>query len=267
MRPTFVIGDLHGYPEALARLLREAGLADAGPRWIGADAALWLIGDLVAHGPDGLAVITTVMRLQREAAAVGGSLGCLLGNHDALLLAAARIGEVDAGRGRCFRDEWREAGGVEADLAGLTRQQIGWLLRLPAVARVGDNLLVHADSGQYVGYGETPELASAAFELLMRTDDAAGWRRVLDALGEHRAFWGPGGEERARALLSRLGGRRIVHGHTPIGKLTATPDAAVEGPLVYAGGLCINIDGGIYRGGPGFVYRLEAPAGRPGSAA
>jgi len=35
------------------------------------------------------------------------------------------------------------------------------------------------------------------------------------------------------------------------------PDDQVTEPLVYAGGLCVNVDGGMYRGGPGFVYRAE----------
>jgi len=28
---------------------------------------------------------------------------------------------------------------------------------------------------------------------------------------------------------------------------------------VYAGGLCVNVDSGMYLGGPGFVYRLPVP--------
>jgi hypothetical protein len=45
----------------------------------------------------------------------------------------------------------------------------------------------------------------------------------------------------------------LIHGHTPINKITGEP--ATEA-LVYAGGLCVNVDGGLYRGGEGFVYQL-----------
>lgn len=257
MPAVFVIGDLHGHPEALARLLREAGLADAGLAWAGADARLYLLGDLVGHGPDGVGVVDALMRLQAEAGRAGGSVTALLGNHDALLLAAARLGDAPGEGGRPLRDEWRESGGQERDLERLDRRHTRWMLRMPAAVRAGEHLLVHADTPAYRDYGESPAVVSAAFELLMRADDAGGWRRVLGALGEHRAFWGEGGAERARALLRRLGGRQIVHGHTPIAKLTGQPDAAVTGALSYAEGLCLNIDGGIYRGGPGFVHRLS----------
>lgn len=257
MAPAFVIGDIHGHPDALARLLRESGLADAGLAWSGADARLYLIGDLVGHGPDGVGVLDALMRLQAEAARAGGAIVALLGNHDAMLIAAARLGDAPAGDGRSLRDEWRASGGQERDLARLGRQHIAWMLRLPAAVREGEHLLIHADSAAYRDYGDRADVVCAGFELLMRGDEPGSWRRVLDALGEHRAFWGEGGAERAAELLRRLGGRQIVHGHTPIAKLTGERDAAVTGPLSYADGRCLNVDGGIYRGGPGFVHRLS----------
>ncbi|HEX9439253.1 MAG TPA: serine/threonine protein phosphatase, partial [Roseiflexaceae bacterium] len=53
-----------------------------------------------------------------------------------------------------------------------------------------------------------------------------------------------------------FGGRQIVHGHTPISSMRrCLPEEVVE-PLVYAGGLCVNVDGGMYLGGPGFVYQV-----------
>ena len=58
----------------------------------GRDARLWLVGDLVDRGPDGVGVIELVRRLQRE-----GDVHCLLGNHELLLLAARRFPDVDAG--------------------------------------------------------------------------------------------------------------------------------------------------------------------------
>ena len=65
----------------------------------------------------------------------------------------------------------------------------------------------------------------------------------------------PDGATRAGQLLADFGGQRIVHGHTPISYMLGRPDALISAPLVYAGGQCVNVDGGMYRGGPGFVYR------------
>ncbi len=50
-------------------------------------------------------------------------------------------------------------------------------------------------------------------------------------------------------------------GMSPSGRQTAKTIAvadsvAPKAPFIYANGLCVNVDGGMYLGGPGFVYRL-----------
>ena len=47
-----------------------------------------------------------------------------------------------------------------------------------------------------------------------------------------------------------------MHGHTPIGKLTKQKLAEVTAPLLYAGSRCLDVDGGMYLGGLGFIYTL-----------
>ena len=79
----WVIGDVHGEFEKALTLLRTRGFVDREARWSGGTASLWFIGDLTDRGPHGIEVIDLVMRLQREAAAAGGTVGCLMGNHDA----------------------------------------------------------------------------------------------------------------------------------------------------------------------------------------
>jgi len=86
---TFVVGDVHGHLDVLLRLLRDAGLSDARDRWAGADAHLWLLGDLVDRGPDGIGCIELAMRLEDD-----GVASCLLGNHEPLLLGAWRFGKA-----------------------------------------------------------------------------------------------------------------------------------------------------------------------------
>ena len=83
------MGDVHGHRDVLVGLLRDAGLLDAAEAWTGADARLWLLGDLADRGPDGIGTIDLVRRLERES---GGAVRCLLGNHEALILAAHRFG-------------------------------------------------------------------------------------------------------------------------------------------------------------------------------
>ena len=256
----YVIGDVHGQLEKLRDLLRGAELIDKTETWSGGDNALWLIGDLVDHGPDGIGAVELVMRLQQQAARSGGRVQVLLGNHDVLLLAAQRFGTRPIpGQDETFRDHWQESGGQETDLERIRPDHVRWLSSLPAMALEGDHLLAHADALFYTHYGQSIALVNQAMNAVLQTDDAASWLRLLEEFGEHRAFVdATTGADRATAFLDDFGGRQLVHGHTPITKLTGQPPEAVREPLLYAAGLCLDIDPGMYLGGPGFVYRLPS---------
>jgi hypothetical protein len=67
------------------------------------------------------------------------------------------------------------------------------------------------------------------------------------------------GEEIAHRFLSIFGGRQLVHGHTPISTMLRCPPRKVDSPWIYAGGKCVNVDGGMSLGGSGFVCRLPIP--------
>ena len=60
----------------------------------------------------------------------------------------------------------------------------------------------------------------------------------------------------AATMLRMLGGDRIVHGHSIIASLTGQDCAQVDGPLLYAGGLALAVDGGRYAGGPLLLVRM-----------
>ena len=66
-------------------------------------------------------------------------------------------------------------------------------------------------------------------------------------------------EEFARHFLSIFGGRQLIHGHTPISSMLRCSLEKVDSPWIYAGGQCVNVDGGMFLGGPGFVYQFHAP--------
>jgi hypothetical protein len=257
-----VIGDVHGQLDKLRDLLRGAELIrkDACETWCGGETTLWLMGDLVNHGPDGIGAVDLVMRLQQEAATAGGRLQVLLGNHDLLLLAAQRFGTRPIpGQDQTFRDHWQESGGQEADMERITPDHVRWLSSLPAMARQGDHLLAHADAFLYTRYGESIDQVNQAFNELLQSDDAASWFRLLEEFGEHGMFAdATTGAGRAGAFLRHFGGRQLVHGHTPISKMTGQPPEAVREPLLYAGGQCLDVDPGMYLGGPGFVCRLRS---------
>ena len=48
-----------------------------------------------------------------------------------------------------------------------------------------------------------------------------------------------------------------MHGHSIIGDLFGEPVDSYSEPRLYADGLALDIDGGIYEGGPCLVARLS----------
>lgn len=256
--PIFVLGDVHGQYEKLANLFKEAGLMDAKQGWCGGDAQLWLLGDYFDRGPEGIACLDLIMSLQGQATNAGGLLGTLLGNHDVLLLAALFFGEeASTGSAGNFYADWLHNGGNEADLDALTPAHMAWLLDLPGMALVEGRLLAHADAQFYLRYGHSVPQVNRGLSALLQARQSTAWDGLLKDFNQRRYFWDPEtGADNARTFLGIYGGKQLIHGHSPISRLTGQRPDLVQTPLVYAEGLCINIDGGMYLGSPGFIYPL-----------
>lgn len=256
--PIYLISDIHGQYSKLVALLRDVGLIREGVDWTGDQAQLWFLGDYFDRGPYGLACVKLIMTLQEQARLAGGEVGALLGNHEMLLLGALFFGEQPSlGVGGTFYQDWLHNGGVEADLDGLTIEQINWLLDLPAMAMIGESLLAHADGRFYLRYGHSVAQVNRSIASLLHGRDAEAWEGLLGDFNQRRYFWDPeNGATNARTFLEIYGAKQLFHGHSPISRLTGQrPDRVIEA-LVYAEGLCANLDGGMYLGGLGIVYRL-----------
>ena len=174
-----------------------------------------------------------------------------------LLLAAYRFGRRSTGLGSNFLSRWKQNGGNRKDIASLTLRHLDWMAHLPAMALVDDYLFMHADAPFYVKCGRTVDEVNAAFNKLLSQSDALAWEEMLEEFARRGAFmYTTIGEEFAGRFLSIFGGRQLVHGHTPISSMLRCPPGKVDSPWIYAGGQCVNIDSGMYLGGPGFVYQL-----------
>ena len=250
--PVYVVGDVHGHRDKLVELLRDAGLVDPSERWSGGDARLWLVGDLVDRGPDGIGAIELVRRLERES---GGSARCLLGNHEALIVAARRFGGERASWGESFYELWKLNGGVDSDLGGLTDDDVDWLVGLAPLALDGEWLITHADTTAYLELGGSLDTVAHATSSALARGSSDDVEAVLEVLTDRMRLGDPAAVE---ALLEAYGGMRIVHGHTPIASVLAVDPHEVTEPLVYGGGRVTNVDHCLFAGGPGFVTRLES---------
>lgn len=263
MTRIFAVSDIHGHPDTLRAALRVYGLIDQDDTWTAGEDHLWVLGDLVDRGPDGIEVIDLVRHLMDQ---TDGQVRCLLGNHDALTLAAYRCtpgGVVPEALPEELREAsqqiasaWLRNGGQEEDLEALDQERADWLASLPLVAVDGDALLQHSDIDTLLEWGEDIEAINARGREMVASEDPRVWFELWATLTGRRAFWGDGGADRARAVLDQLGGEMIVHGHSIIGDLTEMSYSSVRASLRYADGLALAIDGGIYMGGPCLLPEL-----------
>ena len=264
----YVVGDLHGQLETFTSLLQKLHLLDAELHWAGSDAQLWVLGDYTDRGPDGVGVIELLMQLEGEALAAGGRVGALLGNHDVIVLNAMRFPEgVSAlqhgDRPWTFRRMWlQHAGGQVQDAQRLRGHHLDWLAARPALAKIGGTLLMHADSTFYLEYGRSLDEVNANVSALLHGQDIAALDRFEEGFAGRRAFLPQRlGEdvalENAELMLNACGAARLVHGHTPIFSVLERPAPEIDRPWTYLNGLCINVDPGLYAGGPGFALCLH----------
>lgn len=254
---TYVVGDVHGQLKKLTRLLKDVHLIDEQAAWSGGNAVLWFIGDLVDRGPDSIAVIDLVMRLQSEAARSNGQVSCLLGNHELLMLAAYRFGRRSTGLSSNFITRWHQNGGNRKDLKALTSEHLDWLAQLPAMATAAHCLLLHADAPLYLHYGNSVAGVNASIRALLKKSDDLAWEELLEDFARRGAFASNhNGADFARRYLTTYGGQQLIHGHTPIHAFTRAAPKTITTPFIYAENQCVNVDGGMFLGGPGFVYTI-----------
>lgn len=77
-----VFGDSHGAYPALVGMLQKANVIDTELAWAGGATHLVGLGDYVDRGPESRKILDLLMRLEKEAPAVGGMVHVLLGNHE-----------------------------------------------------------------------------------------------------------------------------------------------------------------------------------------
>lgn len=270
-KPLFVAADVHGHRAELRDALHEAGLTDAAGRWSGADARLWLLGDYVDRGPDGVGVIDDVRRLTEQAAEAGGEVRALLGNHEVQLLAAHLLGTATVpgwSQQDGFRGAWARFGGRDDDLRRLGDEHISWILARPAMAVVDGYLLVHSDTTRYREFGDSVAAVNAGISAALASRDAAGWLafcRLISDRGAFRDSEPAAPDDPVATMLGTYGGEVLVHGHSTLTKHFGVAPDDVREALRYADGRVLAIDGGVYEGGRILVTRLDAP--RPPVAA
>lgn len=260
MTAVYAVSDVHGHPDKLAAALQEAGLIDAEGNWSDQDVRLWFLGDFFDRGPDGVGVLALVRRLVAQAEAGQGEVRVLLGNHEILALGMRKFGDTfvphEGITSRSFERSWALNGGQDRDQELLTDDDVAWLLDRPMLALDADHLLMHSDTEEYLAWGDSIDEINANVRTELHSDEITIWWEIWRRMTSRYAFRGEAGPVIAAELLERLGGRRIVHGHSIVADQLGIDPAYLTGPLLYADGLALGIDGGTFDGGPCLVVKL-----------
>jgi len=80
------IGDSHGAYKEFTGLLRQTGLVDGSLAWSGGETHLVSLGDFLDRGADSRKIMDLLMGLQAQAAAAGGKVHVVVGNHELMNL-------------------------------------------------------------------------------------------------------------------------------------------------------------------------------------
>jgi serine/threonine protein phosphatase 1 len=200
---TFAIGDIHGERDKLKGLLSScrAAAQDQPAKFV-------FLGDYIDRGPHSREVVETLIDLSGQAP---DNVVCLLGNHEALALAASDDLDAEAA--------WQVHGGLATlrsygvtNARALPRSHLDWFRSLPRKYDDGLRFFVHA--------GVDPDRP-----LTNQDPEALLWIRER-FLADTRDY-----------------GRLVVHGHTPIfngvpellpNRLNIDTAAAYGGPLTAA---------------------------------
>ena len=198
------IGDLHGDPAALDRVLAMAGLTDTNGAWIASNTTVVFTGDMMDRGPDSRGVLRRIRELQTQGHAVP-----LLGNHEVM--------NMQGDLRYVAPEDTAGYGGDAARKAALASdgEDGRWLRGLDAVALAGDTVFVHGGidaNWAQRGVPELNRLIHAAIDAPVKApvlgSDGPLWNRAYLLADPAQAC-----PELDKALTA-LGARRMVVGHT-----------------------------------------------------
>jgi hypothetical protein len=236
---------------ALDALLTGAGVVGPDGRWAAGNTLLIVVGDSIDKGPQSLEVLDAWMALAPQAAAAGGRVVHLLGNHEAEFLSAPN----DSRKAAELYAELQAKGVPVSDLTDPAKPYGKFLLSEPLAARVGRWLFCHA--GLYPGpsWGDFKDAAAAALGAGSYGDPLLS---DSDSILEAKDWWkDPAARASLESRLSADGLYGLVQGHQPKAYGFPNQVGALDGRRL------VKIDGGMAPEAgahAGAILRFSQPA-------
>lgn len=264
------LADVHGAYGALTDLLEATGLVDGELAWTGGEAHLVSLGDLMDRGSESRAVMDLLIRLQSEAAAAGGRVHVVLGNHELMNL----IGDlryVSSAEYAAFADEepagarqtayarfaaQADTGTGEIELLSAFEERYppgyfghraafapegrygSWLLSLPALVIVNETVFVHGGLSELVARMGM-EVNRTVHEKLRRYFELRSGLVEADILPRYDM---ERDRELAQAAREQMSGDDDTLGPVleEFAMLADAPELGLEGPFWYRGSVYCN---------------------------
>ncbi|MCE5277519.1 MAG: metallophosphoesterase [Planctomycetaceae bacterium] len=132
------IGDVHGDCKQFVVSLKAAGIINDKEDWIAGKTHLVQTGDILDRGDESRKAMDLLMKLETQAAAAGGMVHALLGNHEAMVM----IGDyrfITPGEDEAFggREQYIQAMGPEGKYGK-------WLRTHNTVIKINEVMFLHA---------------------------------------------------------------------------------------------------------------------------
>jgi len=237
--PLFVMADTHGELEIAVALLEAQKIIDPSLRWSFGKGHLVVLGDVFDRGPNHTGILWLLYKLEAEAAAAGGGLHFVLGNHESMALGGDErylhpkyLKVRDALKARNYAALWNEH-----TLLGQ------WLRAKAAVMKIGDYLCLHG--------GISPEtlrreLSLAELNTAVRSSIGTStpdgfamspegplWYRGYFADAARRAGSQPATPGEVDGILKFYGVKAVLVGHTIVPTVAALYGGRVVAVQVY----------------------------------
>ncbi len=245
------LSDIHGQYGLLVKLLRAHHVIDNDDRWSLGDATLVVAGDVFDRGPQVTEAFWLLYSLQQQAAAAGGAVHFVLGNHETMVLYndLRYVNPKYLKSAQLLGRSYPALYGPESTIGQ-------WLRTRPVLLRIGDTLFLHGGiAPENLDLVRTMEATNAGYQAAVglpkeQVKAAPDTARLFD--GKTSPIWYRGyfdgrmDTAQVAALLKQLDLTRIVVGHTSMPHVSS-----------FHGDRIIAIDSSIKNGENGELLFIE----------
>ena len=167
------ISDIHGQFDLWMKIMQSNGIVDQNNDWIYGDGHFVIVGDIFDRGPDVQDCLWFVYKLEQQAAAAGGKVHYLWGNHEQMVLDGdlRYIHQKYKAVEQSLQMDYRQIFGPESTLGA-------WLRTKPITISINNIQFVHG--------GFSPALAASGFTVKEINDSFR--ETIMDATAEDSIY-------------------------------------------------------------------------------